>query len=103
MSVKNLDQYTEADMVIPEFRDAAKPQLVKAIRDTAETAERHIQGLTSGLSVYASLRQHPAYVHLSAEHHAREVQAARELYLAVQAVADQARTAYLELDPEADI
>ena len=103
MIVKSLDQYTAADMAIPEFRDAAKPQLVKGIRDTAETAERHIQGLTSGLSVYAALRQHPAYPHLSTEHREREVQAARELYLAVQAVADQARTTYLELDPDAEI
>lgn len=103
MPIKPLQDYSADDMLVPEFRADATAQLVAAILALNASASRDMQGLASALSAYDSLRQHPAYAHLSAEHHAREVAAAHEMYAALGSVQQAAAATLQDVDPGAAV
>ena len=103
MAIKPLADYTAEDMNIPEFRADAVSQVVAAIVALNEAAVRNMNGLAASLTAYETLRNHPAYAHLSAEHRTREIAAAHGLFNEMDDVRDAARATLLALDPDAEV
>lgn len=103
MPIKPLQDYTAADMTIPEMRDDAKAQAVGQIVALNDAAQRHMQGMRSSLSAYDNLRQHPAYALLSQEHRDREIAAAHAIFADLTSLRDDAHATLLALDPDAEV